>query len=127
MVTLGIDLGVGEAGAGRDNAGECAFDEFAGLRGFDLIADGNFHPTVEEFLDIAVGGVVGDAGHGHAVTMCQGDAEELGTPLGVLQENFVEVTESEHEQGIVRELATDFVPLLHHGSEFLFGRHKSDS
>ena len=56
--------------------------------------------------------------------MGQGDSEQLGAPFGVLQKDFVEVPEAEHEQRIVRELGTYFVPLLHHWGEFLFGGHK---
>ena len=69
MVTLRFDLAVGEAGTGRDDAGEFAFDEFAGLRCFNLVADGDFDALVEELLNIIIGGMVGDACHGHPVAI----------------------------------------------------------
>lgn len=100
MVALGVDLVVGEAGAGGDDAGEFALNEFAGLGGFDLFADGDFDALVEEFLNIVIGGVVGDAGHGHAVAIGEGNAEVLGAAFGVLIEDFVEIPKPEKEKGI---------------------------
>ena len=124
MVALRIDLGVGHSGAGRDDAGELALDEFAGLGRLHLVADGDLDALIEQLLDVAVGGVKGDAGHGHAVAVGQGDAEQLGALFGVLFEDLVEIAEAEHEQRIVRKLGTDLVPLLHHGGEFLLGGHR---
>ena len=66
MVALCFDLTVGKAGAWGNDACEFAFDEFAGFSGFDLVADRNFDALVEQFLDVIIGGVVGDACHRHA-------------------------------------------------------------
>jgi hypothetical protein len=119
MVALGLDLVVGEAGTGRDDAGEFAFDEFAGGGCFNLVADRDFNALVEKFLNVIVGGVVWNARHGHAVAVGQGDPEVFCAAFGVLIEDFVEIPQSEKKEGIVRELGTDFVPLLHHGGDFL--------
>ncbi len=119
MVALRFDLAVGEAGPGGDDAGEFAFDEFAGGGRFDLVADRDFDALVEEFLNIIIGGVVGDACHGHSVAVGQGDAKVLGAAFGVLIKDFIEIPKAKQKEGIVREPGTYFVPLLHHGCDFL--------
>ena len=119
MVALRFDLAVGEAGTGRDDAGEFAFDEFAGGGRFDLVADGDLDALIEEFLDVIIGGVVGDACHGHPVAIGESDAEVLGAAFGVLIKDFIEIPKAKQKEGIVRELGTHLVPLLHHGCDFL--------
>ena len=54
MVTLCIDLRVGQSCARCDNASEGAFDEFARLRGLDLVDDGDFDALIEQLLDVAL-------------------------------------------------------------------------
>ena len=75
MIALGVDLSVRQSRARGNDAGECAFNQLPGLRRFDLIADGDFDALIEELLNVAVGGMKGDASHGHAVAVGKSDAE----------------------------------------------------
>ena len=49
----------------------------------------------------------------------QGDAEVLGTAFGVLVKDFIEIPKAKQKEGIIRQLGTHLVPLLHHGGDFL--------
>ena len=80
-----------KAGARGDDAGEGAFDEFARLRGLDLVDNSNLAALFEDFRDVVVRRVVGDASHGHVVAFSQGDPEEAGAALSVLFEHFIKV------------------------------------
>src|SRR5207244_4237063 len=52
-------------GAGRDDAGNLALDEFfRDARVFHLIADGDAVAFLDETRDVVFGGVIGDAAHG---------------------------------------------------------------
>jgi hypothetical protein len=59
----------------------------------------------DEAGDVAVGGVVGDAGHRHPQPLAhlpagQDDVEDAGGDPGVVVEGFVEVAEAEEEDGV---------------------------
>ncbi len=84
MITLGIDLGVGEAGAGGDDASERALDQFARLRRLNLIDNCNFDALIEKLLNVGLGSVERNASHRHAVAVGQCDAEQLRAALGIL-------------------------------------------
>lgn len=108
-------LGGFDGGAWGEDAGDLAFDEFTGLCRFDLVADSDFFSCTEEFIDIVFAGVVGDAGHGHAVAGGEGDAHDGGGFFGVFEEEFIEVAEAEEEEGIWEEFGAYLEILLHHG------------
>jgi hypothetical protein len=43
----------------------------------------------------------------------------LGSPLGVLIEDFIKIAKPKEQEGIISKFGTDFMPLLHHGCYFL--------
>ena len=65
VVALLVEHGVGERSARGDDLDYVAFDNAFGLFGiFDLLADGDLAPELDEFGQIAFHGVVGHAGEG---------------------------------------------------------------
>ena len=75
----------------------------------DLLADRDLVPGRDQAGDVALGGVVGDAGHRHALALAhlaagQDDVEHSGRDLGVLLERFVEVAEPEKEDRVGKAL-----------------------
>ena len=105
-------------GAGGDDAGDLALDEFLGEpRVLHLVADGDAVSFLDEARDVAFGGMVGDAAHGDGralflVARGEGDFELAGGGDGVLEEELVEIAQAEHEQGL-GHLLLDAVVLPH--------------
>lgn len=122
-VFFGLDLAGFDGGAGGDDAGEGAFDQFPGLGGFNLFAEGDFLPGGEDFGDVALGGVVRDAGHRVIVAAGQGDAEDAGSENGIFVKQLVEITQAEEEEGVGRQVFPYRHVLLHHRGQFGFLRH----
>ena len=106
IIFAGVKDGDVSGGAGSDDAGDFAADEFfAGAGLLHLFADGDFEAGADEAGDVAVGGVVGDAAHGNglaffAVAGGEGDLEFAGGDDGVFVEEFVKVAEAEEEEGV---------------------------
>ena len=83
----------------------------------DLLADGDRAARLDELGEIAVRGVVGHAGHRDrgavgASARRQGDVEELGRLLRVVEEQLVEVAHAVEQQR-VRVFGLDAQVLLH--------------
>lgn len=128
MVAVGIEVVAFEEGSGGEDAGELPLDELARHGGFDLFADSDLFALEEELVDVGLGGMVGDAGHGHLVPFGEGNSEEAGPFLGVLVENLIKIAKAEKEEGIGGQLIPESVPLLHHGGGFLLclGHERGD-
>ena len=105
-------------GAGGEDLGDLAIDQLAGDGYGGLLAEGDAFAGLDEFGDVALRGVVGDAAHGDGVAFGEGDVEDAGGDLGVLEEHFVEVAEAVEEEDVVGEGAAQLLILRHHGSEF---------
>ena len=106
-------------GAGGHDAGDVALDEALRLGGvLHLVADGHAVAGADEALDVAVGGVVGEAGHrdGVRALVAAGErqAEHARAELRVLEERLVEVAHAEEQDGLLVPLLEGQV-LLHHG------------
>ena len=120
IIFAGVEDGDVGGGARGDDAGDFAADEFfAGAGLFHLFADGDFEAGADEAGDVAVGGVIGNAAHGDglaffAIAGGEGDLEFAGGDDGVFVEEFVEVAETEEEEG-VGVARFDRVVLLHEG------------
>jgi hypothetical protein len=103
---------------GGDDAGDFAADDFfAGAGSFHLLADGDAVAFGDEAGEVAIGGVVGDAGHGDGlfgvfIAGGEGDFEFAGGDDGVVHEELVEVAHAEEEQG-AGHLLFDAVILPH--------------
>ena len=108
-------------GAGAEDAGDLASDEFARGDVADLVADGDAFTGFNEFRDVGAGAVVGDAAHGDVAAFGQGDIEEGRRFAGVVEKHFVKVAEAEEEEGVGGKLAADVLVLAHHGSELRGG------
>jgi hypothetical protein len=93
---------------------------------FDLIADGDFATCFEKSSDVAVSGVAWDAAHGDDATFCEGDVEEARAGCCVIEEQFVEIAQSEEEQCIARQFTFDAAILRHHGSELWIAVHEAE-
>ena len=59
-----------------------------------MFGDGDAFAFADEALDVAVGGVVGDAAHGDSVAFGEGEVEDGGGGDGVLEEHLVEIAEA---------------------------------
>ena len=106
-----------EVRAGAEDLRDVAANEFAGLGVFELVADGNFSAMFEQLADVALGGVVRDAAHRHAVALGEGEVQKLRTGLGIVEEHLVEVTQPKQQQRVGRNLVFDAPILLHHRRE----------
>jgi hypothetical protein len=114
-------------GARGDNPHQLAFDDALGLLGiFDLVADRDLVPGLDQLGDIAVGGVKRHPTHGNALTLGQGDIEHAACLLGILEKHFIEIAQAEHENGFAGDLVLDRPVLAHHwcriGSAWGFGQ-----
>ena len=112
-------------GARGDDAHDVPLHQpLGGSRVLHLLADGHLIPPLDQPGNIALGGVVGHAAHGHPILLRlvpvpggEGQAQLLGADLGVLVEHLVKVTQPEKEQA-VRILLLHLQVLAHHGGQF---------
>ena len=94
VVAGGVEDFVFGDGAGGDDAGDFAADDAFGLGGvFHLVADGGLLAGADEFGEVGVNGVVGDAAHGGSAALGEGHAEDGGGGAGVVEKHLVEVAE----------------------------------
>ncbi len=103
LAFAGVECGV-DGGAGGEDAGDFAADDgFGGPGIFHLLAEGNAVAFAEETLEVAAGGVIGDAAHGYGagfVAGCEGELEFARGDDGVFVEELVEVAEAEEDEGV---------------------------
>ena len=103
VALLGGEGGI-EGGAGREDPGDFAADDFfCELRVFHLVADGDAITLAEQAGDVVLRGVVRDAAHGDValfVASGEGDLQLAGGGFGVVEEELVEVAEAKEEQGV---------------------------
>jgi len=129
IIFAGVEDGNVGGGAGGDDARNFAAHEFlAGAGLLHLFADGDFEAGADKAGDVTVSGVIRDAAHGDglalfAIAGSEGDAEFASGDDGVFVEEFVEVTETEEQQGM-RVASLHGVVLLHQGCGG-FGHEKS--
>ena len=120
VIASRVELIGGKGRAGRKDPGELAANQFAGLGGFRLVADGDLLAGGEELGDVGVAGVGRQPGHGIILPLGQGEPEELRGRDGVVEEELKEVTEPEEQQGILGQPTLHLKVLLHHrGHRFL--------
>ena len=130
VVALLIEHGVGKRGARGDDFYYVALDYALGLFGvFDLLADGDLAPELDEFSQIAFHGVMGHASEGQVAgfaggTRGQGKAQQACAFFGVVAEHLVEVAHAE-EEDCVGVLTLKVHVLLHRRREFGSGWHSS--
>ena len=108
-------------GAGAEDAGDFAADEFARGDLADLVANGHAFAGFDQFGHVGAGAVVGDAAHGSVAALGQGDVEEGGGFAGVVKKHLVEVAKAEEEEGVGGEFAADVLVLAHHGGKLRDG------
>lgn len=111
------EVGVIDGASGED-AGDLAFDEFAGFGVGGLLGDGDAEAGLEEACEVGLGGVPGDAAHGGEVAFGEGDVEDGSGGFGVLEEHFIEVAQAVEEDHVRWECASDGLVLCHHGCDF---------
>jgi len=124
VVAFGHEHPLVEMRAGRQDLGDLAFDEFAGPGVFKLVTDGDFPSGAEQPADVAVGGVMRQAAHRHAVARGERQIENLRARLRVLEKHLVKITEPEQQQRVLGQFAFDAAILRHHGSQLGFGGHQ---
>ena len=127
---LRVEEAVVEGDARRHHLDDAALDDLPGvLRIFELLADGHPQPGGDELGQVAVEGVVGEAGEGDVGgapvrALRERDAEHAADGLGVLLEGLVEVAHAEEQDGAGVALL-DLVVLPHErrlpGLFFCFG------
>ena len=106
---------------GAEDASDFASHQFAWGDFADLVANGDAFAGFDEFGHVGARAVVGNAAHGNIVALGQGDIDKSGRFAGVVEKHFVEVSESEEEEGVGGKLAPDVLVLAHHGSELRGG------
>ena len=98
----------------RDDLGDLARDDFPRLRLAGLIADRHAPPGLDELGDVTLGGVIRHAAHRDAVAMSEGEVQQSGGLLGVLEKQLVEVAEPKEQERIRRHGRAQPLVLLHH-------------
>jgi len=112
----GLEHGVLEERAGRENGGDAALDDALGGGGvLELVAEGNLAAGAEDLRGVDVDRVVGHAAHRDALALGERDAQELGAEDRVVEEHLEEVAETEEEHGVAVELRLRAAVLKHHG------------
>ena len=118
IVFASVEDGNVGGGAGSDDAGDLAANEFfAGARLLHLLADSDLEAGADEPGDVGVHGVIRNAAHGDrlalfAIARGESDLELARGDHGVFIEKFVEIAETEEEEGVgIARL--DGVVLLH--------------
>ena len=101
-------------GAGAENLRHVALDELPGLGVFELVADGDFLAVLEEFADVAFGGVMRNAAHRGAVAGREREVEQTGGGFRIVEKHLVEIAETKQQQCVGRYLVLDAPVLLHH-------------
>ena len=105
VVFFGVEGGVG-GGAGSDDAGHFAADEFLGEAGvFNLFANSDLETAADQLGDVAFGGMIRYAAHRDVnalflVAGSQGDLELAGGQHGIVEEQFVEIAEAEEQKSV---------------------------
>jgi len=100
--------------------GDLAVDEFSGDRFAGLFRDGDALVRSDELGNVALRRVMGDAAHRDVVALGEGDVENAGGNLGIVEEHFVEITEPVEEKNILGQRSSHGLILGHHRSELLF-------
>ena len=101
--------------AGRDDPDDVAPEQLlGGPRRLELLAHRDLLARADEARDVAVGGVMRDAGHGCVLPRGERDLQEPRRELGVLEKRLVEVAEAEQQQ-VVGVPALELPVLPHHG------------
>ena len=85
---------------GGEDAGDLAFDQFAGDGFGGLFGDGDAFAGLEQAGDVALGGVVGHAAHRGAAAVGEGHVEDGRGGFRVLEEHLVEVPEAEEQDHV---------------------------
>ena len=115
-------------GARRDDADDIPVHQALGGGGvLGLLADGHLIALGDEPGDVALTGVVGHAAHGGAllrglvpVPGSEGQVQLLGHQLGVVEEHFIKIAQSEKQNGV--GIAVLHLQILfHHGGQFCHG------
>lgn len=108
-----------EGGAGRNDADDLAFDEFGpGFWFLCLFADRNAEALADQFGDIPGGGMIGNAAHRDWIAFllmagCESYLHFASADQRIIEEEFIEIAESEEEQG-AGMLFLDLVVLTQH-------------
>jgi hypothetical protein len=113
-------------GRGRNDLGDLPFDDFSGLRLGSLLGHRDPFAGPDELRDVTLGRVVRDPAHRDTIALGEGDIEDSGRILGVLEEHLVEIAQTVEQQNVVGKGPPHRLILRHHGREFLtfgFGGH----
>ncbi len=101
-------------GAGGEDAGDFAFDEFSGFGLGGLLGDGDAFVRLEQAGDVALRGVVGDAAHGRAAALGEGHVENGSGGFRILEKHLVEVPEAVKQDDVRRQRFPHGQVLGHH-------------
>ncbi len=123
VVAGGVELVGRQGGARAEDARQLPADELARLGRLLLVADRHLFPRAQQPAHVAVHGMERQPGHGLAVAVGEGEAEDLGGLHRVVEEQLVEVAQPEEKQGSGRQPALHLEVLLHHRRELLGGGH----
>ena len=104
IVFFGAERGIGRCARGDDASDFSPHQLLRHSRVFDLLADGDLEALADQLRDVAFGGVMGDAAHrdGDAfffVARGERDLQFFGGEDGVVEEEFVEISQAEEQQG----------------------------
>ena len=114
---LVVEQGVVVDGAGGEDAGDLAVDEFSGDGLGGLLGDGDAFSGLEQAGDVALRGVVGHAAHRGAAAFGEGDVEDRRGGFRVLEEHLVEVAEPVKQDDVGGQGLPHGLVLGHHGGQ----------
>ena len=112
-------------GARTENLRHLALDKLARPRLLHLVANGDLASGAEQAADVGVRRVKRNAAHGNHAAFGQRHIQQLRPQLGVLEEQLIEISQPEKQQGILGQLALDAAILRHHGSQLGVAGHQS--
>ena len=120
VVPLGREHPFVEVRARREDLGDRPFHELARLGLFRLITDRDLLARLQQARDVGVRRVERNAAHRHVLAFGERDVEQARALRRVVEEQLVEVTETEEQQGVLGQLRLDLAVLRHHGRQFGF-------
>ena len=115
-----------EIGPGR-GVFAAMFRQLSGARVLHLVADGDLAAGFEQSGDVAAGGVIGNAAHGHGAAVGERDVEQSRSVLCVLEKQLVKIPEAEEQQRVAGQFVFDAPILRHHRSELGVAAHRAES
>ena len=112
-------------GAGGEDAGDLAGDEFSGDGFGRLLGDGDAFSGLEQAGDVALRRVIRNPAHRGAAALGEGDVHDRRGGFRVVEEHFVKVAEAVKQDDVGGQRPAHGLVLGHHGGQRGLGHGRS--